>query len=140
VATPTEPSDVRNTSATVETVAPAFWVAGAAFVVASGLEVAFIWNLQTSACGKLQNWVATGTGAAGGGSPLFLGSPAVLLIGGIISLSLVVIRRSRGRPRRGWAMSAAVLEMALSLVLVAVNFLASIARTFECEPLTFPGG
>jgi hypothetical protein len=123
---PPEPSDVRATKtfATVKTAAPALWVAGAGFVVTAGLEGAFIWNLQT--CASV-------------GSPLFLASPAVLLVGGIISLSLVLIRRSKGSPRRGWAISAAVLEIALSLILVAFNVLASSIHAFGCGPQTFPG-
>jgi hypothetical protein len=129
VATPTEPSDLRatKTSATVKTVAHALWVAGTAFVVTASLEVAFVWNLQTNDCAR-------------GGSPLFLGSPVVLLLGGIISLSLVLIQRSQGSPRRRWAIGAAVLEMALSLILVAFNLLAQGLHDFGCEPLTFPGG
>src|SRR5260370_30238321 len=101
---PTEPSDVRATKtfATVKTAAPALWVAGAAFVVTAGLESAFICNLQT---------------CASAGSPVFLASPAVLLLGGVISLSLVLIRRSKGSPRTAAALSAPELEISLSLIL-----------------------
>ncbi|HEV2034315.1 MAG TPA: hypothetical protein VGU71_08970 [Candidatus Dormibacteraeota bacterium] len=116
-----------KTSAAAKTVAAAFWVAGAAFLIAAGLEVAFRQDLQAFDINVL---CSTGHDNLLGW--LLLGSPATLVVGGIVSLLLALNRRSKGSPARRWAASSAVLVMVLGLVLLSYNYPALVQVSLVC--------
>ena len=110
-----------------KTTVAALWVAAAALVIAIGLDVAYERELQ--AIQQIYEFCVNANRDLGW---LPLAGPTVLLSGGIASLSLVKIRPSRGSQKRGWALAAAVILMALSLVLGALNVFEAFATFAWC--------
>jgi hypothetical protein len=106
----------------------ALWIAVAAFVIAVGLEIAYGQKLQ--AIQKMYEFCVYGGRDSGGF--LSVAGPAALLLGGIASLSLVTMRRSRGSRRRRSAAFVAAAMLALALLFLAYNSFAAFATFAWC--------
>jgi len=116
----------------------ALWIAALAFVTGAVLEAALKWDISIS----VSNYAVTHPASDAfceyarhnsvGNPWLIVGASLVLLIGGIACLALVITRRSRGRPMRGWAISAGVIEIVLSLVVFGYTALALDASVLAC--------
>jgi len=113
-------------------------IAAVAFVTTAILEAALKWDISIS----VSNYAVTHPASDAfceysrhnsvGNPWLILGAPFALLIGGVACLALAVTRRSRGRPMRGWAISAGVIEVVLSPVVFGYTGLALNASVLAC--------